>query len=81
MDIYGNSISLELVMHLIKEVNKDISNKKISQQEENKLLYAIAVKIDTAIDSIIIAGTETLLNTVFITLQNKRESIYSKLSG
>ena len=29
MDIYGNSISLELVMHLIKEVNKDISDKKI----------------------------------------------------
>ena len=30
MDIYSNSISPELVMHSIKEVNKDISNKKIS---------------------------------------------------
>ena len=30
MDIYGNTISLEPVMHLIKEVNEDISNKKMS---------------------------------------------------
>ena len=30
MDIYGNSISLELVIYSIKEVNKDISNKEIS---------------------------------------------------
>ena len=30
IDIYGNSISLELVMHLIKEVDEDISDKKIS---------------------------------------------------
>ena len=30
MDIYSNSISLKLVIYLIKEVNKDISNKKIS---------------------------------------------------
>ena len=29
MDIYGNSISLKLVMYLIKEVDEDISNKKI----------------------------------------------------
>ena len=28
-----------------------------------------------------IAGTETPLNIVFIALQDKRESIYSKLSG
>ena len=30
INIYGNSISLKPVMHLIKEVNKDISNKEIS---------------------------------------------------
>jgi hypothetical protein len=29
MDIYGNSISLEPVMHLFKEVNEDMSDKKI----------------------------------------------------
>ena len=29
MDIYGNSISLELVMYLIKEINKNVSNKEI----------------------------------------------------
>ena len=81
MDIYGNTISLEPVIYLIKEVDEDVSNKKISQQEENKLLYALKAKIDTAINSIIIVGTETLLNTVSIASQDKRESIYSKLSG
>ena len=30
IDIYGNSISLKPVIHLIKEVDKDINNKKIS---------------------------------------------------
>ena len=30
IDIYSNSISLELVMYLIKEVNKDISDKEMS---------------------------------------------------
>ena len=29
MDIYSNTISLKLVMHLIKEVDEDISDKKI----------------------------------------------------
>ena len=29
MDIYGNIINLELVIHSIEKVNKDISNKKI----------------------------------------------------
>ena len=29
IDIYGNTISPEPVIHLIKEVNKDASNKKI----------------------------------------------------
>ena len=29
MDIYGNTISLKPVIYSIKEVNKDISNKKI----------------------------------------------------
>ena len=30
MDMYGNTISPEPVIYLIKEVNKDISNKEIS---------------------------------------------------
>ena len=30
MDIYGNFISLGPVIYLIKEINKDISNKEIS---------------------------------------------------
>ena len=55
-------------MYSIKEVNKDISNKKISQQKENKLLYILEVEINTAIDSIIIAGIETPLNIVSIAL-------------
>ena len=29
INIYGNSISLKLVIYLIKKVNKNISNKKI----------------------------------------------------
>ena len=29
MDIYNNTISLKPVIYLIKEVNKDISNKEI----------------------------------------------------
>ena len=32
------------------------------------LIYVLKVEINTAINSIIIAGIETLLNTVFITL-------------
>ena len=30
MNIYGNTISLKPVIYLIKEVNKDISDKEIS---------------------------------------------------
>ena len=30
MDMYGNTISPEPVIHLIEEVDKDISNKEIS---------------------------------------------------
>ena len=29
MDMYSNSISLELVIYLIKKVNKDVSNKEM----------------------------------------------------
>ena len=29
MDIYGSSMSLKLVIHLIKEVDEDISDKEI----------------------------------------------------
>ena len=55
-------------MHSIEEVNKDISNKEISQQEEDELLYILKVEINTAIDSIIITGIKTLLKIIFIAL-------------
>ena len=67
-------------MHLIKKVNEDVSDKEISQQEENKLSYTSKAEINRATDSIIIAGTKTPLDTVFIALRDKRESIYSELN-
>ena len=81
MDMYGSTISLEPVIHSIKKVDEDVSNKEMSQQKKNKLLYALEVKINTVTDSITIAGTETLLNMVSIASRDKKESIYSKLSG
>ena len=36
-------------------------------------MYALKAEINTAIDSIIIVGIETPLNTVFITLRNKKK--------
>ena len=68
-------------MYSINEVNEIASNKEMSQNEDKDLIYILEVEIDTATDSITIAGIKTLLKTVFITLQDKRESIYSKLSG
>ena len=68
MDMHGNSMSPEPVMHLIKEVNEDASDKEMSQWEEDELSYASEVEIDTATDSIIIAGTETPLDIAFIAL-------------
>ena len=68
MDIYKYFNSLDLVMYPIKKVNKVISNNKIFQQKKKKLAYILKVEINTAIDSVIIAGIETPLNTVFITL-------------
>ena len=43
-------------------------------------MYILKAEIDTVTDSIIIAGTETPLDMVFIILWDKRESIHSKLS-
>ena len=43
-------------------------------------MYILKVKINITINSIIIAGIEAPLNIISIALQNKRESIYSKLS-
>ena len=74
MDIYKYSNSLDLVIYPIKEVNKVISDNKISQQEEEKLIYILEVEINIALDSITIAGTETLLDTASITLQDNREN-------
>ena len=68
MDIYRYSNNLNLVIHPIKEVNKVISDNKISQQEEKKLVYILKAEINIATDSIIIVGIETPLDTVSITL-------------
>ena len=43
-------------------------------------MYILKIKINTAIKSIIIAGIKTLLNIIFITLQDKKENIYRKLN-
>ena len=67
-------------MYLIKEVDEDINNKEISQQKKDELLYILKVEIDIATNSIIIAGIETPLNIISITLRNERESIYNKVS-
>ena len=40
----------------------------------------LKVKTKTAIDSITVVGIKTLLNTASIASQDKRESIYNKLS-
>ena len=40
----------------------------------------LEAETETAINSIIVIGIKTPLNTTSITLQNKRESIYSKPS-
>ena len=55
-------------MYPIKEVNKVVSNNKIFQWEEEKLIYILEAEIDIVLDSIIIAGIETLLDIVSITL-------------
>ena len=68
INMHGNTISLKLVIYLIKEVNKDISDKEISQQKEDKLLYILKTEIDTATNSITIAGIETSLNIISIAL-------------
>ena len=43
-------------------------------------MYVLEAETDTAIDSIMVADIETLLNIISIALRDKRESIYSKLS-
>ena len=40
----------------------------------------LKAETETAIDSIIVASIKTLLDIASITLQDKRESIYNKLS-
>ena len=40
----------------------------------------LKVETKTAINSIMVAGIKTPLDTASITLQNKRESIYNKLN-
>ena len=50
-------------MHIIKEVNKAINNNKNLQQEIKELIYILKAKTETVINSIIITGIETPLNT------------------
>ena len=66
--MYGNSISPELVIHLIKEVDKTASDNKTFQQELKKLADILKAETEIAINSIIVAGIKTLLNMASITL-------------
>ena len=68
INIYRYSNSLDLVIHPIKETDKAASNNKISQQEKEKLIYISEVEINIVLDSITIAGIETPLNIISITL-------------
>ena len=43
-------------------------------------MYILKAEINIVTDSITIAGIETPLNIISITLQDKKESIYSKLN-
>ena len=68
MDIYKYSSGLDPVIYPIKEVNKVASDNKIFQQEDEKLIYILEVEINIVLNSIIIIGIKTPLNTVSITL-------------
>ena len=43
-------------------------------------MYILKIKINIATDNITLAGIETPLNIIFITLRDNKESIYNKLS-
>ena len=62
MNIYSTFNSLKLVIYLIKEINKTISNNKISQWEKAKLIYILKVETNIVINSITVIGIKTLLN-------------------
>ena len=68
INIYGSSISLKLVIYLIKEVNKTVSDNKIFQWELEELVDTLKTETETVIDSITVAGIKTLLDTASITL-------------
>ena len=55
-------------MHLIKKVNKIISDKEISQDKDKDLIYILKIEINIATDSITIINIKTLLNTASIAL-------------
>ena len=80
MDMYSNSASLKPVIHSIKKIDKTASDNKTFQQELKELADISEAKTKTAIDSIIVAGIETPLDTASITSRDERESIYSKPS-
>ena len=80
MDIYISSISPELVIYLIKEVDETVSNNKTFQQELKELTDILKAETETATDSITVTSIKTPLNIASITSQNKRESVYNKLS-
>ena len=64
--MYGSSISLKLVIYLIKEVNKTVNDNKIFQWELKELTDILEVETETATDSIIVAGIKTLLDIASI---------------
>ena len=66
INIYSSFIALGPVIHSIKEVNKIASNKEIFYNKNEDLIYILKVEINTATDSITIAGIKTLLNIVSI---------------
>ena len=66
--MYSNSVSLKPVIYLIKEVDETASDNKTFQQELKKLADILEAETKIVIDSMTVAGIETLLNTASITL-------------
>ena len=66
--MYSNSINLELVIYLIKEVDKTASDNKTFQQELKKFADILEAETETATDSITVVSIETLLDTASIAL-------------
>ena len=68
MDIYDSFTSLKLVIYLIKEVNKTVSDNKTFQWELKEFIDILKAETEIAINSITVAGIETPLNIASIAL-------------